>query len=457
MPGSAPWFQPDAAALNLFLFPSHSPVETVTSSQIIAGAVALITLVALSAGSVPVLRLNRAGIAIVGAAALLATGVLSMTQAAATIDPSTILLLLSMMMINAVLELAGFFNLAGRLVIERAGSPLVLLILVAVSSGALSMLFLNDTVVLMLTPLVCSIALRLRRNPLPYLIALATAANVGSTATITGNPQNILIGASSGIPYLAFLAHLGPVALVGLVIVVAVIRVLYPQEFGVRRFGMLDGEADLPHLAADRPPLAHSAVSAAVNMPVLRKSLLVIAAMLIAFLAGAPVPVAALLAACALLITRRIKAEKILNLVDWPLLAMFAGLFVVTGALEQTGVSERLFALVKGLAYSGVAPLTLVTTLLSNTISNVPAVLLFRPLIANFPNPPLAWLTLAAASTLAGNLTLIGSVANLIVAEQSLKMGVRLSFMEYLRAGALITVLTLAAAIGWLELAARLG
>ena len=189
-----------------------------------------------------------------------------------------------------------------------------------------------------------------------------------------------------------------------------------------------------------------------VYAPVLRKSLIVIAALFIAFLAGAQIPLAAFFAACALLITRRIKSEKILRLVDWPLLVMFSGLFVVTGALDLTGVSHKLFDLVKGLAYAGVAPLTLVTTLLSNAISNVPAVLLFRPLIPHFPNPNQAWLTLAAASTLAGNLTLIGSVANLIVAEQAQKLGVKLTFMEYLRAGVIITVLTLIVAIVWLQI-----
>ncbi len=186
--------------------------------------------------------------------------------------------------------------------------------------------------------------------------------------------------------------------------------------------------------------------------PVLRKCLLVIAALLVALLVGLQPPLAAFFAACALFVTRRIKSEKILGLVDWSLLVMFCGLFAVTGALEITGVSQDLFNLVSGLARSGVAPLTLVTTLLSNTISNVPAVLLFRPLVARFPNPMQAWLTLAAASTLAGNLTLIGSVANLIVAEQALKVGVRVTFMEYLRAGVIITVLTLMVAVVWLEI-----
>jgi Na+/H+ antiporter NhaD/arsenite permease-like protein len=414
-----------------------------------------VTFIALAAGSVPLLRLNRAAIAVVGAGALLALGVVSLNQASGTVDPDTLLLLASMMMINAVLELAGFFNWAGQMVIERAGSPLVLLILIVFTGGVLSAMFLNDPVVLMLTPLVCGITLRLKRNPLPYLLALATAANVGSTATITGNPQNILIGTSSGIPYLVFLAHLGPVALVGLVIVVIVIRLLYPEEFRARHFEPLDpAPAVAPMASPQRAPVSAATAAGLVYAPILRKCIVVIVALLVALLAGVQPALAAFLAACALLITRRIKSEKILMLVDWQLLVMFTGLFVVTGALEITGVSQKLFDLVAGLAHAGVAPLTLVTTILSNTISNVPAVLLFRPLMAHFPNPLQAWLTLAAASTLAGNLTLIGSVANLIVAEQAAKLGVKVTFMEYLKAGVIITVLTLVIAVVWLEIVA---
>ena len=432
--------------------------------EIAAGAVALVTFIALAAGSVPLIRLNRATIAAVGAGVLLALGVVTLSQAEATIDPNTLLLLLSMMVINSVLELAGFFNWAGQLVIERARSPLVLLVLVVLMGGLLSALFINDPVVLMLTPLVCGITLRLRRNPVPYLLALATSANVGSTATLTGNPQNILIGTSSGISYLTFLAHLGPLALVGLVIVVVVIRLLYRDEFNDRHFATF--EIDLPALspqtsglvmehdsASPRPaPVSMATAAGMVYAPVIRKSLVVIAALLVALLAGMTPALAALFAACALFVTRRIKSEKILSLVNWPLLVMFCGLFVVTGALDITGVSQYLFELVSGLARAGVAPLTLVTAVLSNVISNVPAVLLFRPIVSRFPNPMQAWLTLAAASTLAGNLTLIGSVANLIVAEQAMKVGVRVTFMEYLRVGVIITFLTLGVAVVWLGL-----
>ncbi|MDW8352112.1 MAG: anion transporter [Anaerolineae bacterium] len=418
------------------------------SSATSAAVIALVTFIALALGEVPGLKLNRATIAMIGAGAVLVFGVLTLSEAERTIDLGTLILLLSMMIINAVLELSGFFTWVGEVVIERANAPTALLALVVVTSGVLSMLFLNDPVCVMLTPLVCGVVLRLKRNPMPYLIALACAANVGSVATITGNPQNILIGASSGIGYLYWLARLGPVAAVGLAIVFAVIWLLYPREFrGAGDGGQaLDGP---PMIAPHHPgaPMTLAQAEATIYSSTLRKSLIVIALMLIGFLAGVNVTVAAFIAACAILISRRFESARILALVDWPLLVMFGGLFIVTGALEVTGVSAQLFELTKPLAFAGTAPLALVTTLLSNLISNVPAVLLFRPLVPQFADPTRAWLTLAAASTLAGNLTLIGSVANLIVAEQARKFGIKLTFMEYLKPGLIITVLTLVAAI----------
>ncbi len=433
-------------------------------AQIAASVIALATFVALAAGSIPRLGLNRATLSLTGAALLLALGVVTLPEAERTLDLSTLLLLFSMMVINAVLELAGFFTWAGNLIIERAGAPIALLVLVVFASGVLSALFLNDPVCVMLTPLVCGVVIRLKRDPIPYLIALATAANVGSTATITGNPQNILIGISSGIPYLGFVARLGPVALIGLCIVIAVVWWMYPAEF--RRKGNLAAgtasslratEVHAPVVTyrpgeAPHQDLTLEAAAGAVYAPVLRKSLIVIAGLLVAFVAGVPVALAAFLAACALIVSRRVKSERVLVLVDWPLLLLFCGLFVVTGALEITGVSQKVFEAVAGLAEGGVLALSVVAAILSNLISNVPAVLLFRPLIPQFPDPTQAWLTLAAASTLAGNLTLIGSVANLIVAEQASKFGIRLTFGEYLRCGVLITLLTLAVAVLWLSL-----
>jgi len=409
-----------------------------------AAVIALLSFVALALGEVPGLKLNRAAIAMIGAGAVLVFGVLTLQQAERMIDLSTLILLFSMMVINAVLELSGFFTWVGEVVIEQANAPTTLLALVVVAAGVLSMLFLNDPVCVMLTPLVCGVVLRLRRDPLPYLIALACASNVGSVATITGNPQNILIGASSGIGYLYWLARLGPVAAVGMGIVFAVVWLLYPREF---RAGQLPAAPTMtaPHHQGAAMTLAQA--EATIYASTLRKSLIVIALMLVAFLVGVNVTVASFIAACAILVGRRFESARILSLVDWPLLVMFAGLFVVTGALEVTGVSAQLFELAKPLAFASTASLALVTAILSNLISNVPAVLLFRPLVPQFADPTQAWLTLAAASALAGNLTLIGSVANLIVAEQAGKFGIKLTFMAYLKPGSIITALTLIAAV----------
>ncbi len=189
---------------------------------------------------------------------------------------------------------------------------------------------------------------------------------MGSACTITGNPQNIIIGSASGLPYLTFLARLAPISLIGLMLIIMVVRWVYGKRMLPPSAIDAPADATLPRAAIDLGTACSTFYA-----PVLTKSLIVIVGMLIAFLSGLSVPLAAYLAACALLFTRRIKSDKILNLVDWPLLLLFVGLFIVTGALELTGVSALLFAQVSSLAQAGVAPLTLVITVLSNTISNV--------------------------------------------------------------------------------------
>ena len=394
-------------------------------------ALLLLIFAGIAFGRVPGLRMNRATIALVGAALLIVIGALTQEEAFAAIDLGTLVLLFSMMILNSALQIAGFFDWVGSGVLRLARSPHMLLALVIGASGVLSALFLNDPICVMFTPLVVDVTLRAKRNPLPYLMGLATGANVGSTATITGNPQNLLIGQASGIPYLTFAAHLAPVALAGLAVCWLVIVLLYPAEF--------------------RQPLT----APEIHPPVIRRgllahSLVVSGLLLVTFLLGAPIASASFIAAALILITR-IEPEKLLR-VDWELLVFFSGLFIVTGALETTGLSERLFEAIRPIIGDGVAPLSIATAGLSNLVSNVPAVLLFRPVVPTLPNPDQAWLTLAMSSTLAGNLTLLGSVANLIVAETAAKRGVQLSFGEYLRAGIPITIITLMSGIIWLSL-----
>ena len=398
--------------------------------------VVLATLVGVAVGRYPWLRMNRATIALVGATLVVALGVLPLPAAFAAVDLDTLALLLGMMVLNTNLRLAGFFVLVGRWVSATARTPRQLLALVVLAGGGLSAVFLNDTMALMLTPLVVEIAAAAGRRPVPYLVALATAVNVGSVATLVGNPQNMLIGTASGISFLRFSAALGPVAAVGLAIVWAVVVLVYRRDF--LRDG---GSAALP--PHDLPP-------ARVYRPLLRKSGWASLLLVAAILAGVPLPLAALLAASLLLVTRRLKPERVFREVDWSLLVFFAALFVVTAALEPLGVTAALFELARPLLAGGVPGLAAAGAVLSNLVSNVPAVLLLRPLVPRLPDPGHAWLVLAMGTTLAGNLTLLGSVANLIVAELARGRGVRVSFGEYLKAGVPITLLTLAWGVAWL-------
>jgi Na+/H+ antiporter NhaD/arsenite permease-like protein len=374
--------------------------------------------------------MNRATIALAGATLLMAMGAISLEEAYAALDLNTLTLLFAMMILNVNLRIAGFFQLVGSRVVRLARTPYQLLAWIVLASGVLSAIFLNDTIVLIFTPLTLEICRTLRQPPIPYLIALVTAANIGSTATITGNPQNIIIGIASGIPFVEFTAALAPVALLGMVIAWAVVAIVYRRELSAATFRA--------------PP----ALTISVHESLLRKCALATILMLIAFVAGVSIPLAALSAAALLLITRRWEPERIFAEIDWSLLVLFAGLFIVTGSLETMGTSEQLFDLLQPLAAQGIGALTLVSVVLSNLISNVPAVLLFRPFVPDFPDPRQTWLTLAMATTLAGNLTLLGSVANLIVAEIARRMGVELTFGEYLKSGAVITILSLAVGVG---------
>jgi Na+/H+ antiporter NhaD/arsenite permease-like protein len=402
-------------------------------TQLAVALLATITLVGVALGRYPALKMNRATIALVGAVLLVALGFLPLEAAYRAVDWNTILLLFAMMILNVNLRIAGFFHLVNSHVIRFARTPRRLLALIVFVSGTLSALFLNDTIVLVFTPLVLDLALALKRNPLPYLVGLVTAANIGSVATITGNPQNMLVGIASGIGFVDFTRALGPIALLGLAVGWAVLVLVYRREFRAERFAE----------TLELPPQHYR--------PLLRKSLVATGLMLVALVAGAPVPLAAAGAAALLLITRRLEPEKVFQEIDWALLVFFCGLFVVTGAIEHCGLGDRLFALLRPYADGGAAPLTGVALLLSNLVSNVPAVMLFRPVVPGLHDPHQAWLTLAMATTLAGNLTLLGSVANLIVAEIARRRGVHLSFVEYLKAGTPIAILTLLLGIAWVS------
>ena len=388
--------------------------------------------VALGLGRVPGLRVDRTGVAIIAAAAMVVTGSLAWDDAVRSVDAHTLVLLFGMMIVAAYLRLSGFFSLVTLWAMRRARTPRGLLAAIVGAAGVLSALFVNDVVCLVLAPLVLAITRRLGLPPVPYLIALATAANVGSVATLTGNPQNMLVGSFSSVTYRAFLVRQAPVALVGLVAVYAVVWLVYRRALPAE---IMEGARPTRH---------------AVHYPLMIKTLLAVGVMLVAFLAGVPIALVAIAGAAYSLLTRRVKPDKVYREVNWGLLVLFVGLFVLTGALERSGFVEELAAWAGRLGLHRPAMLTLVAALVSNLVSNVPAVLLFKPIIPTLGEPDRAWLILAMATTLAGNLTLLGSVANLIVAEAAREGRVEIGFVEYSRVGMPLTVITLA--VGWLIL-----
>lgn len=395
----------------------------ITALLILAG-----TYLVMGLGRLPASRLDRSGAALLGASLMVATGTLSLDEAYRAIDFDTITLLLGMMIVVANLRLAGFFGLAASWIGHHAHRPIVLLIGVTVASALLSAFLVNDTVCLMLTPFVIEIARTMRRNPVPYLLAVAMASNVGSVATITGNPQNMVIGTVSRIPYATFSAALAPIATVGVIVVIIAIVLAHRDEFR--------------SAAGRREVVAELRVHW--NGPLLAKSLAAIGGAVAAFFLGVAPAKAAIVAGALLLVTRRIRPERVMREIDWPLLLLFAGLFIVIAGAERAVLTPDVRRAASNLALGQPATLAAVAAVLSNLVSNVPAVLVLKPFVGDLADPRKAWLVLAMASTLAGNFTILGSIANLIVVERARAAGVTVGFWPYFRIGAPVTVITIA-------------
>lgn len=413
---------------------------TGTTGLWLTSGIFTITYAGLAFGKLPRLRLDRPAIAFVGAAAMLCTGVITLAQAAGpeSIDYETLFLLFGMMVVVGFLRISGFFGRLAHASLDRIKTPRGLLGVVILLSGVLSAFLVNDIVCLAMTPLVLHLCRRLRFDPVPHLIGLATAANIGSTGTITGNPQNMFIGAHSHIPYLRFALHLMPVAILGLGVDYAVIALLYRRALAKPTTPLpANGEREEPRRAF---------------VYLQRKSVLIALITVALFFTGLPIAIVAIGAAAVLLLDR-VKSARVFHEVDWGLLLMFVGLFIVVHAFQMHVVSrwgvERWHVL---LAHP-VDLMSIASAALSNLVSNVPAVLLFEPVLKNMPpqSHDVAWLALAMSSTLAGNFTVLGSVANLIVVERARREGVEVSFWEYCRAGVPVTVLTIAIGVGWLK------
>lgn len=410
---------------------------TAETKELLAAAIFCVTYLLISGRRLKILPLNRPAAALLGAVLMVASGVMTPERAYRSVDYDTLVLLLGMMLMSAYLFLAGFFDWAADWILRRAKSPQALLLYLIITSGVLSALLVNDTVCLMLTPLVVAVIVRGKLPLPPYLLALAMSANLGSVATLVGNPQNMIIGHLSGIPFLRFSASLLPVAVVGLAIQYATLR------FGFRR--------TLSQAVIHRP----EGEPRRLNRPLFRITVIVLALVFTGFVAGLNLSWTALAGGALVMVLARRDTHEVLKLVDWHLLVFFAALFVVVEGLSGTGLPDQIYGRLHGVfgqtAGKQAWNLAWFSVLGSNVFSNVPFVLVAGKWISNFAQPELMWKVMALATTLAGNLTILGSVANIIVVE-SAREHVEVGFWDYARFGIPVTILTTVAGMGILLL-----
>jgi Na+/H+ antiporter NhaD/arsenite permease-like protein len=405
------------------------------TKEILAVLIFAFTYVLISGRRLKILPLNRPAAALLGAVLMVATGVMAPEQAYRAVDYDTLVLLLGMMLISAYLFLAGFFDRAADWILRKAQTPQSLLLYLILASGILSALLVNDTICLMMTPLVVAVMVRGKLPLPPYLLALSMSANLGSVATLVGNPQNMIIGHLSHIPFVRFSLALIPVAAAGLAIQYAVLR------FGFRSV--------LKAAVIQRP----QEVARPVNRWLLGLAFAVLALVFAGFVAGLNLAWTALAGGALLMVLARRDTHEVLKLVDWHLLVFFAALFIVVEALNGTGLPGQIYERVRRIfgvnATAQAWNLAWFSALGSNIFSNVPFVLVAGKWIGNFAQPELMWKVLALATTYAGNLTILGSVANIIVVE-SARGHAEIGFWDYAKFGIPVTILTTVAGMALL-------
>lgn len=373
-------------------------------------------------------RLDRPSAALLGAVLMVICGVLTLDEAYRAIDFNTILLLLGMMLVIAYLKIANCFKYLSYLLITHARNSFLLLCFVSFSSGILSALFVNDTICLMFTPLLILALNQTKLNPIPFLIALATSSNIGSVVTLTGNPQNMLIGVFSKIPYVDFTLHLLPIGLLSLVANVFIISLLFRKDINFKK---------MDAIALIKPEL---------DIKLTTKSLVVLFFIFLGFIFTGNLPLSAITGGLALIILSGTKPQHVMEKVDWTLLLFFSGLFIVVGGINKAGFLTLAHNAVEPYlgktASSQIIHFSIFSVIASNLVSNVPFVLLSATWIDKFIDPKTMWYALAMSSTFAGNLTIMGSVANMIVMELS-KDYVHVGFWDFFKVGFTTTLVSI--------------
>ena len=359
-------------------------------------------------------------------------------EAFAAVEPNTIGLLLGMMLLAAGLAEAGFFDAAGSWLVGRALSPVRLLYAITIGAGVLSALLVNDSVCLLGAPIVDRTARRAGLARGPYLLALAMGSNAGSAMTLAGNPQNMLVGQLSGIDYRSYLLRAGPAGLLALATTAAVLHAMMRRRL---QRAAPEAPVDEPRLSSARPAVS------------LRAAFVCLLAVSVSFLLGANLAWTALAGAMAMMMIRGRDATPLFEHVAWTVLIFFAALFVVVAGLHKTGLPATALEATRPYMPTGeIASTFALSGLLligCQIVSNVPLIALVHGWIASQPDPTTAWLVTALVTTLAGNLTLLGSVANIIVIETA-GPDHDVGFVSYLKAGVPVTLASTAVALIYL-------
>jgi Na+/H+ antiporter NhaD/arsenite permease-like protein len=433
---------------------------------IVALAIFLATILGISIRRFKWFNVKRPIVAMMGGALMLLCGVVSPMQAFQSIDFGILALLLGMMIIVAALELCGFFTWVSMKLIAASKNQFQFLVLIMASTAVLSALILNDAVVLLFTPIIIRACRLIKANPIPFLIAEAVSANIGSVATEVGNPQNVYIAAISNISFVDFSIRLVPVSAISLIVAIAIIWMVFRKELRDEGDTLAKTE-DAKHRTRSMPKIRSKPIDRAValklaettQMP--RSIYLVLGILLIVFVGfiaspfiGIPIAYMAFMGGASVLFLlpiskRETKVRSILKGVDWTLLLFFIGLFVVLKGVEVSGLMSGmvdLFQNVSGGSLGTIWGLSAFSAILSNLISNVPAVMLLAPFVSSIGSSTI-WLSLAASSTLAGNATILGAAANVIVAETGERMDVNISFWRFIKVGLPVTLVTLTASI----------
>lgn len=397
-------------------------------------AIFIVTYVLISARRLSWLGLDRPAGALLGAASCVVFGVLAPSEAIAAVNAPTILLLFGVMGIGAFLDLDGFFDGLEPAIVRFAKTPARLLGTIVWGAGLLSAFITNDAVCLLGAPLVVRLIRRHELPPLPFLLALATAANTGSVGTLVGNPQNMLCAALGQLSYREHLLLVGPLALICLAINHGLLWLFFRHRLG---------RTSLETKTSRFPINLRTGVTWAV-----------IGGTAIVYTSGANLAWTATAGFVVLMLLHRRDTRPLWGRIDWSLLLFFASLFVVVEGFMRSGGPAWLFArfplsefgangLGSWIRMSGIFMVG------SNIVSNVPFILVVRDQMSTLPNPTLGWELLTVASTFAGNLTLLGSVANIIVAENARDIG-GIGFFEYLKVGLPLAVVTTLVGVVWL-------